>query len=233
MLLYLSLSVPPEATLIGTDIQYVQSRGSVTVSLFNNINGNPTPSVTWTGPNGQIISNLGRFTVDNVTGTLSITSFTSDDNGTYTSTVNNNIGTSLVDIIDLIVAGNNINIIFTVILMIMYLLVPPGPPIGLTTDDITDTNVTLGWSPPTDIGTPPFNYYRINLSPALPPDVILNTTSNSLRVWGIIPGTYYNVSVVAVTIHDALNGSLVGESSNITTFRTMLGGNNNNCYFIS
>ena len=102
----LSLSVPPEATLIGTDIQYVQSRGSVTVSLFNNINGNPTPSVTWTGPNGQMISNGGRFTVDNVTGTLSITSFTSDDNGTYTSTVNNNIGTPLVDIIDLIVAGN-------------------------------------------------------------------------------------------------------------------------------
>ena len=102
----LSLSVPPEATLIGTDIQYVQSSASVTVSLFNNINGNPTPSVTWTGPNGQMISNGGRFTVDNVTGTLSITSFTSDDNGTYTSTVNNNIGTPLVDIIDLILAGN-------------------------------------------------------------------------------------------------------------------------------
>ena len=65
------------------------------------------------------------------------------------------------------------------------------------------------------------------MSPAPPPDVILNTTSTSLRVWGIIPGTYYNVSVVAVTINDALNGSLVGESSNITTFRTMLGGNNN------
>ena len=101
-----SLSVPPEATLIGTDIQYVQSSASVTVSLFNNINGNPTPSVTWTGPNGQMISNGGRFTVDNVTGTLSITSFTSDDNGTYTSTVSNNIGTPLVDIIDLILAGN-------------------------------------------------------------------------------------------------------------------------------
>ena len=101
----LSLSVPPEATLIGTDIQYVQSGGSVTVSLFNNINGNPTPTVTWTGPNGQI-SNGGRFTIDNMTGTLSITGFTSDDNGTYTSTVNNNIGTPLVDTIDLILAGN-------------------------------------------------------------------------------------------------------------------------------
>ena len=101
----LSLSVPPEATT-STDIQYVQSGSSVTVSLFNNINGNPTPSVTWTGPNGQMISTEGRFTVDNMTGTLSITGFTSDDNGTYTSTVNNNIGTSLVDTMDLILAGN-------------------------------------------------------------------------------------------------------------------------------
>ena len=63
------------------------------------------------------------------------------------------------------------------------------------------------------------------MSPAPPPDVILNTTSTSLRVWGIIPGIYYNVSVVAVTINDELNGPLVGESSNIATFRTMLGGN--------
>ena len=101
----LSLSVSPEATLIGTDTQYVQSGGSGTVSLFNNINGNPTPTVTWTGPDGQI-SNGERFTVDNMTGTLSITGFTSDDNGTYTSTVNNNIGTPLVDTIDLILAGN-------------------------------------------------------------------------------------------------------------------------------
>ena len=101
----LSLSVPPEATLIGTDIQYVQSGGSVTVSLFNITNGNPAPTVTWTGPNGQI-SNGGRFTVDSMTRTLSITGFTSDDNGTYTSTVNNNIGTPLVDTIDLILAGN-------------------------------------------------------------------------------------------------------------------------------
>ena len=104
LLLSLSLSVPPEATLIGTDIQYVQSGGSVTVSLFNITNGNPTPTVTWTGPNGTI-SNGGRFTVDNMTGTLSITGFTSVDNGTYTSTVNNNIGTPLVDTIDLILAG--------------------------------------------------------------------------------------------------------------------------------
>ena len=41
-----------------------------------------------------------------MTGTLSITGFTSDDNGTYSSTIKNNVGTPLVDTIDLILAGN-------------------------------------------------------------------------------------------------------------------------------
>ena len=90
-------------------------------------------------------------------------------------------------------------------------------------NDINDTSVRLDWSPPTDLGTPPLTYYRIIMSPAPPPDVTLNTTNTSLMVWGIIPGTRYNVTVVAVTTHDALNGSLVGSPSNTTTFMTMSG----------
>ena len=62
------------------------------------------------------------------------------------------------------------------------------------------------------------------MSPTPPPDVTLNTTNTSLLVSGIIPGTYYNVTVVAITIHDALNGLLEGPLSNTTAFRTLLGG---------
>ena len=85
---------------------FIQSDSSVTISLFTNINGNPTPTVTWAGPDNNPITNGGKFTVDNITGTLSTNTFTSDDNGTYTVTVSNGIGTPLVNMIQLIIAGN-------------------------------------------------------------------------------------------------------------------------------
>ena len=101
---FLPPSVPPEAIPIGPDLMFIQSDSSVTISLFTNINGNPTPTVTWTGPDNNTITNGGRFTVN--AGTLSINTFTSDDNGTYTVTVSNGIGTPLVNMIQLIIAGN-------------------------------------------------------------------------------------------------------------------------------
>ena len=103
---FLPPSVLPEVIHIGPDLMFIQSDSSVTISLFTNINGNPTPTVTWTGPDNNPITNGGRFTVDNITGTLSIDTFTSDDNGTYTVTVSNGIGTPLVNTIQLIIAGN-------------------------------------------------------------------------------------------------------------------------------
>ena len=103
---FLPPSVPPEAIPIGPDLMFIQSDSSVTISLFTNINGNPTPTVTWTGPDNNPITNGRNFTVDNITGTLSINTFTSDDNGTYTVTVSNGIGTPLVNTIQLIIAGN-------------------------------------------------------------------------------------------------------------------------------
>ena len=98
--------VPPEAIPIGPDLMFIQSDSSVTISLFTNINGNPTPTVTWIGSDNNTITNGGNFTVDNIAGTLSINTFTSDDNGTYTVTVSNGIGTPLVNMIQLIIAGN-------------------------------------------------------------------------------------------------------------------------------
>ena len=90
-------------------------------------------------------------------------------------------------------------------------------------NDITDTSVRLDWSSPTNLGTPPLTYYRIIMNPTPPPDVTLNTTNTSLLVSGIIPGTYYSLTVLAVAVSDSLNGLLEGSLSNTTAFRTLLG----------
>ena len=91
-------------------------------------------------------------------------------------------------------------------------------------NNITDTSVRLNWSLPINPGTPALTYYQVFMNPTPPPDVSLNTTDTSLLVYGIIPGTYYSVAVAAVSMENALNGSLEGSLSNTTAFTTLFGG---------
>ena len=88
--------------------------------------------------------------------------------------------------------------------------------------DVTDTTVILSWSPPNELGTPPFSYYRVLMVPAPPTDVILNTTNTTLSVDGIIPGTTYNVTVIAVIVDNNF-GILEGQQSLPISFVTMQG----------
>lgn len=102
------------------------------------------------------------------------------------------------------------------------LVVPPGPPINVTAMDITDTTVILSWSPPNELGTPSLSYYHVLMLPAPPTDVILNTTNTTLSVYGIIPGTTYNVTVIAVIVSNNI-GIVTGQPSLPISFVTMQG----------
>ena len=190
----------------------------MTVSLFTNLNGIPTPTVTWTGPDNKTITTGGRFTTN--AGSLSIADFTLSDNGTYTVTISNGIGTPLVNTIQLILAGMS-----SIIVLYIHILcssVPPGPPIGLRVNDITDTSVRLEWFPPTNIGTPPLSFYWITIYPF--DDVSHSTTNTSILVSGIIPGTFYNATVVAVAMNNNTLNDLLEGQLNTATFMTLLGG---------
>ena len=90
--------------------------------------------------------------------------------------------------------------------------------------DVTDTTVKLTWSPPSELGTPTVSYYHVVMVPPPPTDVILNTTNTTLIIRGIIPGTTYNVTVIAVAIGDT-TGLLESQPSDPITFITMRGGN--------
>ena len=99
----------------------------------------------------------------------------------------------------------------------------PGPPLNVRDMNITDTTVTLTWSPPSELGIPSVSYYHVVMVPSPPSDVILNTTNTKLIIRGIIPGTTYNVTVVAVGMGDNV-GLIESQPSDPIIVMTMRGG---------
>ena len=83
--------------------QFVISGSTVTLIAFTNISGNPLPTVSWTGPDGQPRVMNDKFTLTD--GQITITNVNGSDNGTYTCTVSNGVGSDLVQSIQLSIAG--------------------------------------------------------------------------------------------------------------------------------
>lgn len=110
--------------------------------------------------------------------------------------------------------------------MFLYLpsTVPAGPPMDLMVMNISDTSATFEWSPPNDPGIPPLSYYRVIATPTPPSDVNLTTYSTTLLLYGMIPNTEYNVSVVGVATGGDQFNILMGQQSNQSTFQTLVGG---------
>ena len=102
IIIYITFTVPPKAITIGGD-QFVLPDSTVTLIAFTNITGNPLPTVSWTGPDGQPRLMNDKFTLTD--GQITITNVNSSDNGTYTCTVSNGVGPDLVQSIQLSIAG--------------------------------------------------------------------------------------------------------------------------------
>ena len=75
----------------------------------------------------------------------------------------------------------------------------------------------LTWIPPSDKGVPPLTHYKVNLTPAPPCDVVLTTVDNrtSFTLSGLVPNTYYNVTVAGVS-----DLYPCGDPSDPTSFKT-------------
>ena len=84
--------------------QLVLSGNTVTLRAFTNIEGNPVPNVTWTGPDNTLITPSGHFNTS-VDGQITIINVTDEDNGTYTCIVSNGIGSGLYQTVQLFIAG--------------------------------------------------------------------------------------------------------------------------------
>ena len=84
--------------------QLVLSGNTVTLIAFTDIESNPVPNVTWTGPDNTLITPGDHFNTS-VDGQITITNVTNEDNGTYTCIVSNGIGSGLYQTVQLIIAG--------------------------------------------------------------------------------------------------------------------------------
>ena len=84
--------------------QLVLSGNTMTLIAFTDIEGNPVPDVSWTGPDNTVITPGGHFNTS-VDGEITITNVTNEDNGTYTCIVNNGVRSGLYQTVQLIIAG--------------------------------------------------------------------------------------------------------------------------------
>ena len=76
----------------------------MTLIAFTNIEGNPVPNVTWTGPDNTLITPGDHFNTS-VDGQITITNVTNEDNGIYTCIISNGMGPDLYQTVQLIIAG--------------------------------------------------------------------------------------------------------------------------------
>lgn len=101
--MYLSYIVGPEATVLTGPVKVLtNASGSVTITAYTNIMGNPVPTSTWTRDGNNIVTG-GRFNID-TSGQLIISSVISSDAGLYINTLSNSVN-SINNTIELIVVG--------------------------------------------------------------------------------------------------------------------------------
>ena len=94
---------------------------------------------------------------------------------------------------------------------------------SVVASDVTDTSVTINWSPPDNLGVPQISYYQVTLVPSSSNHVIITTNTTTLVVNDLLPNTVYNISIVGVSTGDSFD-ILLGDQSNIITITTLTGG---------
>ena len=94
----------PVATRIGGS-QLVLSGSTVTLIAFTDIEGNPLPNVTWTGPDTLPINTTNDHYNISINGQITINNVTNEDNGTYICTLSNGIGIGFSQTVQLMIVG--------------------------------------------------------------------------------------------------------------------------------
>ena len=103
--------------------------------------------------------------------------------------------------------------------MTLYIYtVPPDQAHDLTVESTKTTSISISWKPPT-ANSLRVQYYLINVNNIMNDDIIqVNTTTNVTfyNVTGLLPGTTYELTVVAVYIDGGANVTMSQASSFVT-----------------
>ena len=226
MIVIVSTVVKPEGTA-ATDLFYVITGNSITISGFTDINGNPPPFSTWMFEGSVLVSD-DRFNTDSA-GQLLISSVNLTDAGNYSNTLMNTVDgddMSISNTVELIVLGELLvsNIArFKSGLLIIY-IAPASMPRMVMLLNVGAEFVNISWANPGFSGVPVFSQFLVEaVSTVNTVSVPVAACTNELVVSGLKPGTDYNLTVRAQSTHEQL-GLLISESSEILMFNTTLGG---------
>lgn len=213
----------------------VAVNGTVTLQCGNNVMSNPAPTVvTWSGPSYGGSGGGGggdRFSVGVVDGNggvveLTIAEAVAEDAGEWTcvvEVVGTNVTRSASDneggVSPMQFVGNFSNSVN------LTVLVAPGRPLNLSTDDFSASWVYLCWQAPLEVGTPGIAYYEVTATPVTNGDTAAGTmvvpTASSitrLNVTGLAPNVEYEFRVrgVAAALGAVSPGALSEPVSAVT-----------------
>ena len=222
---------------LGPPQYYVLLGDSTSLVCGTGLDSNPQATITWTAPDGTTVVDNARYHLearpDTVRLNLSHTILSdagiwrcdiraeSDqyivNNGSLVQSNITVIGAPIQRYIELIIIGQYYSISYTVVVVensILTNTAPPGQPHTISVKESEATLFQVCWEAPVQSDSP-ISYYSIracnlNSTQTEVDKVVTNTITNETfsSVTGLLPGTTYELTVVAVS----QGGDIVAES---------------------
>jgi hypothetical protein len=184
--------------------------GPATLVCGTGLTGNPTPTVSWTDNNDTEVTEGGRVTlssgVEEVS--LSLASSARGDSGTWTCRAqvyereDVTVGQPVERTVDLVV------------------VVSPAAAVDVSVEETGGTWILLRWFKPSNRGNPPLSRHVVTVQEVggERQNVPFLTDTAEANVTGLLPGTEYTLSVVAVSEFEGVEApSLASSTLTVTT----------------
>ena len=219
----LSESDPPSFVTQGPTRHYILLGDSLSLVCGTGLDSNPQPTITWIAPDGITIVDNARYEFDNGPDIvkLNFTNTVLSDAGVWTcdATVSSEAhkldGGKLIPQNDTIIGSLNVTIEVTIIgemlhynimhnnilYLCFYYIAPPDQPSIPTIESSGANWVHISWTAPF-VAHSPISYYEVIVRTVDSSEIMsteTNTSVTNFNITGLLPGTAYELTVVAVS----------------------------------